>query len=197
MHHPVPACPRIISSEYTFLKPIAHPLQSAGLRFSLSLSHCGASEFWAWWTKEGGGEAADRSVPFNPHPNGTIHSPDPISICNKICHNRLIKKNKEAEELIKGSLEVKQAAIQKYYTAKLLAELSLHLPFSKSWDCKLTECFSSPSPWIPPLLLWQAKRESSVCLWIFAELQFHLSIQLQGLEQRDAAAALKKGEKNP
>lgn len=56
-----------------------------------------------------------------------IHSRDPISICNKICHNRLIKKNKKTGELIKGSLEVKQAAIQKYHS-RLLTDPSLPPP---------------------------------------------------------------------
>lgn len=77
------------------------------------------------------GEAADRYVPFNPNQNGTIHGWDPISICNKICHNRLIKKNKKAEELIKGSLEVKQAAIQKYYN-RLPADPSLTPPLLRA-----------------------------------------------------------------
>lgn len=111
------------------------------------------------------GEAADRYVPFNPNQNGTIHSWDPINICNKICHNRLIKKNKMGEELIKGSLEVKQAAIQSHYNWLLAAPFPC-TSHSKSWDCKLTEwgCFSSPSPQFHPLLFWLMCRKGLMCL---------------------------------
>lgn len=140
------------------------------------------------------GEAADRSVPFNPHPNGTIHSPDPISICNKICHNRLIKKNKEAEELIKGSLEVKQAAIQKYYS-QLLADPSLHLPFQElrlqvNRVFQFTFSLDSSTPTL-------TRQKGIICLPLnicrFTVPPQHPTAGLG----TDAAAASKKGAKIP